>query len=134
MWRRCFFLEHYPWCKRITHLFTYDPTCPKFKKPRKAKWELNKIFQDIWATKWSWDEVVMGPTSKMFMVRCKICTFVKKRNKLFVPKFDGLQLHVGWHNNIVAKVECQNNMSASDKHAKKKCQFTIVHSRCYVIH
>ncbi len=74
----------------------------------------------------------MGPTSKMFMVRCKICTFVKK--KLFVPKFDGLQLHVGWHNNIVAKVECQNNMSASDKHAKKKCQFTIVHSRCYVIH
>jgi hypothetical protein len=90
-----FFLEHYPWCKRKTHLFTYDPTCPKLKKPRKAKWELNQIFQDIRATKRYWGQVVMGPTSKMFMVRCKVCTFVMKRNKLFVPKFDGLQIHVG---------------------------------------
>lgn len=49
-------------------------------------------------------EVVMGPTNKMFMVRCKVCTFVKKRNKLFVPKFDGLQTHVGWHKIIVARL------------------------------
>jgi hypothetical protein len=104
MCRRYFFLEHYPWCKRRTHLFTYDPTCPKLKKPRKAKWELNQIFQNIWATKRSWGEVVMGFTSKMFMVRCKVCTFVKKRNKLFVPKFDGLQMHVGWYKSIVARL------------------------------
>jgi len=46
----------------------------------------------------------MGPTSKMFMVRCKVCTFVKKRNKLFVPKFDGLQTHVGWHKSVVGRL------------------------------
>ncbi len=68
-----------------THLLTYDPTYPKLKKPRKTKWELNQILQDIWATKWSWGEVVMGPTSNMFLARCKVCTFVKKKKSCLSP-------------------------------------------------
>ncbi len=38
------------------------------------------------------------------MVRCDINTFVKKRKKPLVPKFDGLQKHGGQHKVIVVKV------------------------------
>jgi hypothetical protein len=37
----------------------------------------------------------MGPNGKLSMVKCKVCSFVEKRNKVLVLKFDGLQKHDG---------------------------------------
>jgi hypothetical protein len=56
----------------------------------KVKWELKKVFQGIWATKLPWVEAMTVPNGKLSMVKCKVCNFVEKRDKLFVPKFDGL--------------------------------------------
>ncbi len=75
--------------------FGFDHIVPKTKKARTAEWELNKVFQNIWTTKLPWLEAVMGPNGKLFMVKCKVCSFIEKIDKLFVPKFDGLHKHVG---------------------------------------
>ncbi len=75
--------------------FDFNPIVPKPKKARKVKWEFNKVFQDIWAAKLHWLEVVMGPNGKLSIVKCKVCNSIDKRNKLFVSKFDGLHKHVG---------------------------------------
>ncbi len=42
-----------------------------------------------------WVEVVIGLEGKMTYVKCRICNEVEKRKKLLVPKFDGLQKHIG---------------------------------------
>jgi len=64
---------------------------PKPKKAMKAKWELNRVFQDIWATKLPRVKAMIDPNGKLSMVKCKVCNFVEKRDKLLVPKFDSLQ-------------------------------------------
>ncbi len=56
--------------------FYSNPIVPKPKKTRKAEWELNKMFQDIWARKLHWLEVVMGPNGKLSIVKYKVCSFV----------------------------------------------------------
>jgi hypothetical protein len=69
--------------------FYFDHIVPKTKTIRKAYWELNRVFQDIWTTKLPWAEAMMDPNVKLSMVKCKVYSF-EKRNKLLVPKFDGL--------------------------------------------
>jgi hypothetical protein len=32
----------------------------------------------------------MGPNGKLSMVKCKVCSYIEKKDKLFVLKFDGL--------------------------------------------
>ncbi len=67
-----------------------EPIVPKPKKAKKAEWEFNKMFQDIWVAKLPWVETVIGLNGKLSMVKCKVCNYVDKRNQLLVPKFDGL--------------------------------------------
>jgi len=38
------------------------------KKKIKAKWELNRNFQETWVTKFPWFKLIVGPSSKMHMV------------------------------------------------------------------
>jgi hypothetical protein len=38
------------------------------KKKKKAKWELNRNFQETWVTKFSWAKLIVGPSGKMHMV------------------------------------------------------------------
>jgi hypothetical protein len=38
----------------------------------KSKWELNMVYQDHWATKFSWFGVICEKDGKMKMVKCKI--------------------------------------------------------------
>jgi hypothetical protein len=38
------------------------------KKKIKAKWELNRNFQETWVTKFSWAKLIVGPSDKMHMV------------------------------------------------------------------
>jgi hypothetical protein len=73
--------------------FGSNPIVPKPKKAKEAKWELNRVFQDIWVGKLHWLEAVMGPNGKLSIVKCNVCSSVEKINKLFVLKFDGLQCH-----------------------------------------
>lgn len=63
---------------------------------KRKKHESNRVFQDVWAAKLPWAESVLGPNGNIHQVRCKVCTKVKGREKLFVPKFDSFQKHVGW--------------------------------------
>lgn len=65
------------------------------KKNWKKVWEFNKVFQDVWAIKLPWVEVVIGPNGKMTQVKYIICNQVEKRNKLLIFKLDGLRKHVG---------------------------------------
>jgi hypothetical protein len=37
----------------------------------------------------------MGHNGKLSMMKCKVCNYIEKNNKLFVLKFDGLYKHVG---------------------------------------
>jgi hypothetical protein len=81
----------------------FDLIVPKPKNTMKTNWELKIMFQDIWATKLPWVEAMMGFNGKLSMVKCKVCNFVEIRNKLFVPKFDGLHKYVRQRKAIIAK-------------------------------
>jgi hypothetical protein len=64
-------------------------------RKRKKNYELNRHFQDSWATKLPWAEVVMGADGRISQVRCKVCIFVEHRDKLLVAKIDSLWKHIG---------------------------------------
>jgi hypothetical protein len=53
------------------------------------------MFQNVWAIKFPWAKVVIGVEGKMTQMRCRICNEAEKREKFLVPKFNGLQKHVG---------------------------------------
>jgi hypothetical protein len=64
-------------------------------RKRKKSYELNRHFQDSWAAKLPWAEAVMGADRRISQVRCKVCTFVERRDKLLVAKIDSLWKHAG---------------------------------------
>jgi hypothetical protein len=72
---------------------------PKQKNPKtkckKKKWELNSIFQEMWAAKLSWVEAMVWCDRKLIMVCCKMCSEIEGREKNLVPKFHSVQKHVG---------------------------------------
>jgi hypothetical protein len=79
-------------------LVILDPTIanPAHVASRKQKaYELNRHFQESWAAKCPWAEVVVGVDRHITQVRCKICTDVEGREKLLVPKIDSLMKHAG---------------------------------------
>jgi hypothetical protein len=87
-----------PSTSRIDHVdFIADEKGEKVivvaKKKQKAKWELNRTFQDAWAAKFPWAEPVVGLDGKVKMVQCKVCSTIEQMEKLFVPKLDGLRKH-----------------------------------------
>ncbi len=91
--KRCFFLR--PHCVNKHMLLTFDLACLKPKKPRKAQWELNQVFQNVWAIKLPWAKVVMGPIGKMSMVRCKVSTFVEKEKNCLSPNLIACKTMLG---------------------------------------
>jgi hypothetical protein len=50
----------------------FEHSEPKKKKVKKSKWELNMVYQDHWATRFSWFGVICEKDGKMKMVKCKI--------------------------------------------------------------
>jgi hypothetical protein len=42
------------------HTFTNLGPFNPYEKPRKLEWEFNRVFQNIWATKLSWLETIVG--------------------------------------------------------------------------
>lgn len=70
---------------------------PMCKKSKKKEWKINHMFQDVWATKAYWVEIIMGLKGTIMQVKCCICDVVENKEKLFVPKFDKFQKDVGHH-------------------------------------
>jgi hypothetical protein len=65
----------------------------------------------------------MGFNGKLSMVKCKVCNFVEIRNKLFVPKFDGLHKYVRQRKAIIAKPDVKAGeyfMSLNNQHVKNE--------------
>jgi hypothetical protein len=103
--------------------FGSNPIVPKPKKAKEAKWELNRVFQDIWVGKLYWLEAMMASNGKLSIVKCEVCNSIEKRDKSFVSKFDGLHKHVGRRKVIVAKPDVKVGKyftSLNNQHAKNE--------------
>jgi hypothetical protein len=60
---------------------------------------------------------------KLSMVKCKVCSFVEKENKLFVLKFDGLQKHAKQWKVIVVQFSVKVGeyfMNLNNQHVKNE--------------
>jgi hypothetical protein len=72
--------------------------------------------------KTSWVKVVFDPTINLLVVKCKVCTKIKRKKKLLVPKWDSLEKHVGKRKNEervkVVDVKCA--------HAKNETKFVSI--------
>ena len=64
-------------------------------RKRRRSYEGNQHFQDSWAAKLPWAESVLGANGSVAQVKCQICSDVEGREKLLVPKIDGLWKHAG---------------------------------------
>ncbi len=53
-----------------------------------------------------WAKVIVGCDEKLTMVQCKVCSEIEGEKKLWVPKFDNLQKHVGKQKCKVTCVGC----------------------------
>jgi hypothetical protein len=62
----------------------------KLERKKNKSYELNKHFQDSWAAKLPWAKIVMGTDMRISQVRCEVCSFVERREKLLVSKIDSL--------------------------------------------
>jgi hypothetical protein len=43
-----------------THAFTNLGPFNPYEKPNKLEWELNRVFQNVWATKLHWPKTIVG--------------------------------------------------------------------------
>jgi hypothetical protein len=77
--------ESTPTSEFIDHMLNPQCSEPKKKRPKKFEWEINRVFQDQWATRFPWFEPICGPNRKMKMVRSKIRFNIEGREKLLVP-------------------------------------------------
>jgi hypothetical protein len=57
------------------------------KKKWEREWEINRVFQDVWATKLPWAKVMLRADEKMNMVKCYVCLQIEGRDKFLVHKF-----------------------------------------------
>jgi hypothetical protein len=56
-------------------------------------YEHNKHFLNTEAMKLPWVEFVMGYNGKVAQVWCKVCTRIKGKEKLLIPKLDYVWKH-----------------------------------------
>jgi hypothetical protein len=81
----------------VAILSTYDveTTINDFKKKKqnKSKWEVNRMYQDHWAIRFLWSNLVCGGDGRMRMVRCRVCSKINSRKKLSMPKLNSFIKH-----------------------------------------
>jgi hypothetical protein len=64
-----------------------------FEKPTKKKGkecDIQRMFKDMWGTKFPWVKFVVDPSWKIHMVHYKACLVVEGKGKNLNLKFDGL--------------------------------------------
>ncbi len=82
---------------------------PLLKKPKKS-YDKYKVFQDTWAKRFPWVQLVLGSTSQNFVkqtlwhqnFKLSLLLHNRKKDNFFPPMLDTLQKHVGCHKAIVA--------------------------------
>ncbi len=82
---------------------------PLFKKPKKWYGKY-RFFQDTWAARFPWVQLVLGSTSQNFVeqtlwhqnFKWSLLFHIENKDKFFPPKLDILQKHVSCHKAIVA--------------------------------
>jgi hypothetical protein len=48
------------------------------------------VFQDVWIAKLPWVEFVVDEQGKVHLVRCKFCSKIDAKDKMFAPKIESL--------------------------------------------
>jgi len=76
-----------------TSIIEGPPTFGEPTNKRKKKVAMKKVFNEEWVAQFPWVEPIVDLTSKIHMVRCKICFLVEGNQKLINLKLDALQKH-----------------------------------------
>ncbi len=63
---------------------------------QKKNYDALRKFQDSWATKPPWIELCLSSNGSIHTVKCKMCSEVEGKDKIFIVKWDSLCKHVGW--------------------------------------
>jgi hypothetical protein len=53
------------------------------------------VFHDVWSVKLPWAEFVVDEQGKVDVVKCKVCSKIDDKDKMFAYKIDNLWKHVG---------------------------------------
>jgi len=77
----------------------------------KKKNDVSRKFQDSWAAKLPWVELCLGSNGNLHIVKCRICSEVEGKDKIFAIKLDSLCKHVGWNK---AKKNIGTNVKKGD--------------------
>ena len=62
---------------------------------RRRQYEASRRFQETWAARLPWAEMVVGGNGNICQVKCIICSTMMGRVKLLLPKWDTLTKHAG---------------------------------------
>ncbi len=72
---------------------TYLPIVYSKLGIKKGNYNVIKMFQDFWVAKLPWTWLSLGSKGNLYATKCKICSVVERKNKLFVPKWDSICKH-----------------------------------------
>jgi hypothetical protein len=88
------------------------------------------VFQNVWAIKLPWVEVVIDFEKKMTQIRCRIANEVGKKEKALVPKFNGSQKHASHRKTTFASssvVVGHYYINNTSQHANNEWQYATFH-------
>jgi hypothetical protein len=74
-------------------LETYLPTVYSKLRTKKGNYDAIKMFQDFLIGKLPWTCLSLGSKGNLHATKCKICSVVERKNKLFVPKWNYICKH-----------------------------------------
>jgi hypothetical protein len=70
-------------------------TTPATTKQMLKKINIIKKYQDFWFLKMPWVEANFYVNENLIIIQCKVCTKIKCKENLLVPKWNFLEKHVG---------------------------------------
>jgi len=108
---------------------TCEVLCNQIPTKKQKLYNSSQKFQDASTTHLPWEKFIVDENELMQQVRCKICTFIERKEKLLAPKLDSLLKHVGHWKAKVSMLGVDYGFHYFNKnlmHAKKECEFFIV--------
>jgi len=70
-------------------------TTPTTSKQMPKKINTIKKYQDFWFLKMPWVEAIFDVKENLMIIQCKLCTKIKCKEKLLIPKWNLLEKHMG---------------------------------------
>jgi hypothetical protein len=108
---------------------TCEVLCNQIPTKKQKLYNSSQKFQDASTTHLSWAKSIVDENGLMQQVRCKICTFIERKEKLLAPKLDSLLKHVGAWKAKVSMLGVDYGSHYFNKnlmHAKNRHEFFIV--------